>query len=140
MNSDCKLTAQLYDSRDFSFAIVNFPYLHVCSNTPVSPAYGVYISQLIRYARECSASAQFTNRGRLLTNRFILQECEMSRLKAAFREFLGCYNDLVYHSNLSMEQMLSGVFHTNCQTVIDLLIQTAASSVYLIKTKVTRRA
>ena len=42
-----KLTTQLYDKRDdFSFSIVNFPYLHVCSNIPSSPAYGVYIMSL----------------------------------------------------------------------------------------------
>jgi hypothetical protein len=29
------------------FPIVNFPFL--CSNIPAAPAYGVYISQLIRY-------------------------------------------------------------------------------------------
>jgi hypothetical protein len=45
---DVKLTTQLYDKRDdFDFAIVTFPYL--CSNIPLLPANGVYISQLIRY-------------------------------------------------------------------------------------------
>ena len=34
------------------FPIVNFPYLS--SNIPESPAYGVFVSQLIRYARVCS--------------------------------------------------------------------------------------
>ena len=37
------LTTQLYD---------NFPFID--SNIPESPAYGVFISQLIRYARVCS--------------------------------------------------------------------------------------
>ena len=32
---------------DFDFLIVNFPYLS--SNIPESPAYGVFVSQLIRY-------------------------------------------------------------------------------------------
>jgi len=27
----------------------------VCSNTPAAPAYGVYISQLIRYSRACGS-------------------------------------------------------------------------------------
>jgi hypothetical protein len=41
-----KLTTQLYGKRgDFNFVTVNFPY--TCSNIPLSPAYGVYISQLI---------------------------------------------------------------------------------------------
>jgi hypothetical protein len=58
-----KLTAQLYDKRDdFNFAIVNFPY--TCSNIPLSPAYGVYIFQLIRYPRACSTYNQFSSRGR----------------------------------------------------------------------------
>ena len=42
-----------YDKRDdFNFKIINFP--NMCSNIPASPAYGVYISQLIRYARASS--------------------------------------------------------------------------------------
>jgi hypothetical protein len=58
INADRKLTTQLYDKRDdFSFTIVKFPY--ICSNIPVSPAYGVYISQLIRYARAYSTYDQF---------------------------------------------------------------------------------
>ena len=44
------LSTRLYDKRDdFNFHIVNFPFLS--SNIPSSPSYGVYISQLIRYAR-----------------------------------------------------------------------------------------
>ena len=45
-----RLQVKLYDKRDdFNFDIVNFPFL--CSNIPQSPAYGVFVSQLIRYAR-----------------------------------------------------------------------------------------
>jgi hypothetical protein len=45
-----KLSTKIYDKRDdFNFKIINFP--NMCSNISVSPAYGVYISQLIRYAR-----------------------------------------------------------------------------------------
>ena len=36
----------------FGFYIVNFPFMS--SNIPSAPAYGVYASQLIRYARCCS--------------------------------------------------------------------------------------
>jgi hypothetical protein len=39
----------------------NFP--NMCSNIPASPAYGVYISQLIRYAR---ASSNYGEAGILL--------------------------------------------------------------------------
>ncbi len=46
-------TFQLYDKSDnFNFPIVNFPDLD--SSIPVKLAYGVYISQLIRYNWTCS--------------------------------------------------------------------------------------
>jgi hypothetical protein len=50
IDSNGKLTTTLYEKRDdLNFAINNFPFL--ISNVPFSPAYGVYISQLIQYAR-----------------------------------------------------------------------------------------
>jgi hypothetical protein len=39
------------DRDDFNFPIVNFPFI----NIPAAPAYGVYISQLIRYSRACGS-------------------------------------------------------------------------------------
>jgi hypothetical protein len=58
--SNGRLTTTLYDKRnDFDFAIVNFPLLCTCSNIPLSPAYGMYIAQLIRYARSCFAYEDF---------------------------------------------------------------------------------
>ena len=58
-----KLTTQLYYKRDdFNFSIVNFPYL--CSNKPLSPANGVYVSQLIRW--NTSAYDQFLSRGKVV--------------------------------------------------------------------------
>ena len=51
---DVQLHTSLYDKRDdFNFHITNIPFL--CSNIPSSPAYGVFISQLIRYARASSS-------------------------------------------------------------------------------------
>jgi hypothetical protein len=45
---------KLNDKRDhFNFPIMNFPF--VSSNIPTAPAYGVYISQLIRYSRVCGS-------------------------------------------------------------------------------------
>jgi len=44
---------KLYDKcDDFTFPVVNFPF--ICSNIAAPPAYGVYISQLIRYSRACA--------------------------------------------------------------------------------------
>ena len=56
----------VYDKReDFNFKIVNFSYLD--SNIPRNPAYGVYISQLVRYARICSRKDDFIYRHRRLS-------------------------------------------------------------------------
>ena len=53
-----KLSIRIYDKRDdFNFKIVNFPYL--CSNIPSSPAYGVFVSQLICYSRACTDYCDF---------------------------------------------------------------------------------
>ena len=63
-----KLTTRLYDKRDdFNFPIVNFTFL--ISNIPSVPAYGDYVSQLIRYARPCSTHQDFIERGKVLTTK-----------------------------------------------------------------------
>ena len=51
---DGQLHTSIYDKRDdFNCHITNFPFLS--SNIPSSPVYGVFISQLLRYARACSS-------------------------------------------------------------------------------------
>ena len=50
IDSEGRLKTKLYDKRDdLYFLIVNFPF--ICNNNPAAPAYGIYISQLIRYSR-----------------------------------------------------------------------------------------
>ena len=50
------VSSKIYDEGDdFEFDIVNFPFLD--GDVPRRPAYGVYISQLIRFARVCSLHA-----------------------------------------------------------------------------------
>jgi hypothetical protein len=106
LDTNGKITTQLYDKRDyFNFSIVNIPYL--CSNILASPAYGVYISQLIRYARACSTYDQFLVRGNLLTDKLMSQGFQLSRLQAAFRKFYGRYNDLICSYNLCLGHILS---------------------------------
>ena len=52
------IITKLYDKRDtFDFHIMNFPFLS--SNIPSAPAYDVYASQLIHYARCCSNYSDF---------------------------------------------------------------------------------
>ena len=103
IDSNGRLTTSLYDKRDdFDFAIVNFPFLcTICSNIPLSPAYGVHISQLIRYARACHAYEDYLKRSQL-TKKLMLQGYKDSHLKSSFRKFYGRYNDLVCDYRLSL--------------------------------------
>ena len=54
---------------NFNFKIINFP--NMCSNIPASPAYGVYISQLIRSARASNNYSDFLKRHLHLRNRLL---------------------------------------------------------------------
>ena len=52
---------KIYDKRDdFDSYIVNFPYLD--GDVPRRPSYGVYISQIIKFARVCSYVEDFNTR------------------------------------------------------------------------------
>ena len=60
------VSSKTYDKRDdFNFDIVNFPFLD--GHVPRRASYGVYNSQLIRFARVCNHVADFNARNKLLT-------------------------------------------------------------------------
>ena len=52
----------------------------MCSNIPAYPAYGAYISQLIRYARASSNYSDFLKRHLYLRNRLLDQGYKKIRL------------------------------------------------------------
>ena len=59
--SNSFFSSKIYDKRDdFDFDIVNFPFLD--DYVPRRPSYGVYISLLIRFARECGHVDDFNSR------------------------------------------------------------------------------
>ena len=60
------ISSKIYDKRDdFDFDIVNFPFLD--GDVPRSTSYGVYISQLIRFARVSTHVVDFNARNKSLT-------------------------------------------------------------------------
>ena len=94
INDEGKLSTSLYDKRDdFNFSIVNFPYLS--SNIPESPAYGVFVSQLVRYSRASTRYVDFINRSSELVSKLIGQGYVLPRLRAAFKNFYGRHHNLV---------------------------------------------
>ena len=110
IESDGQLRTSIYDKRDdFNFHITNFPFLSTCSNIPSSPAYGVFISQLIRYARACSSYECFILRAARLSSKLLRQGYVMVRLKSSLRKFYGRYGDLIKHYEVSLSQMLHDI-------------------------------
>ena len=79
------------------------------SNIPSSPAYGVFISQLIRYARACSSYECFILRATRLSSKLLGQGYVMERLKSSLRKFYGRYGDLIKHYEVSLSQMLHDI-------------------------------
>ena len=77
----------LFDKRDdFDFEIVNFPFLD--GGVPRSTSYGVYISQLIRFARASSYVADFNTRNKLLTKIFLYKAIDIINFAKHFQNFI----------------------------------------------------
>ena len=75
--------SKIYDKRDdFDSDIVNFPFLD--GDVPRTTSYGVYISQLIRFARVSSHLADFDARNRSLTAKLLQQVYRYHKLRKAF--------------------------------------------------------
>ena len=105
---DGQLHTSIYDKRDdFNFHITNVPFLS--SDIPTSPAYGVFISQLIRYARACSLYGCFILRATRLSNKLLEQGYVKERLKSSLRKFYGRYGDLIKQYEVSLSQILNDI-------------------------------
>ena len=94
----------------------NFPFLS--SNIPSSPAYGVFISQLIRYARASSSYDCFILRARQLSSKLLKQGYLMERLKS-FRKFYGRYGDLIQQYEVSLSRMLNDILTLDQQWLLN---------------------
>ena len=107
-----RFSTTLYDKRDsFSFDIVNFP--HMSSNIPSKPAYGVYISQLIRIGRICEDFSAFAERHYKLTSRLIKQGFWYNKLCSAFKKFSLNHMDIFSKYKVSLREhfMKASVYH-----------------------------
>ena len=106
-----KLQLKLYDKRDdFNFPIFNFPFL--CSNIPSSPAYGVYVSQLIRYARASNQYGSFLSMGVLLTNKLLTQGYLKPRLIKVIKKLYGRHHCRINKYGVYVSKLISDIFHT----------------------------
>ena len=105
---DGKLHTSIYDKRDdFNFHITHFPFQS--SNIPTSPAYGVFISQFIRYSRACSSNGCYILRATRLSNKLLGQGYVTERLKSSLKKFYGRCGDLIEQYEVSLSKMLNGI-------------------------------
>ena len=80
------VSSKIYDKRDdFDFDIVNFPFLD--GDVSRRASYGVYISQLIRFASVCNHVTDFNARNKCLTAKLIQQSYRYHKLRKTFSKF-----------------------------------------------------
>ena len=88
------VSTKIYDKLDdFDFEIVNFPFLD--GDVPRLTSYGVYISQLIRFAKASSYVDDFNTRNKLLTQKLLKQGYRYHKLCKTFSKFYRPYYDLI---------------------------------------------
>ena len=84
------VSSKIYDKRD---DFVNFPFLD--GDVPRRPSSGVYISQLIIFARVCSHVENFNARNKWLTAKYCIQGYQYHKLRKASSKFYRRHYDLI---------------------------------------------
>ena len=86
MSNGTVSTKICYKQDDFDFDIVNFPFLD--GDVPRRISYGVYISQLIRFARVSSNLSDFNCRNKALTAKLLRHGYRYLNFVRRFRNFI----------------------------------------------------
>ena len=88
----------VYDKRDdFGFPIVNYPWLS--GDVPRLPSYGIYISQLVRFARCCTSVLDFHSKNLQITSKLLTQGYRYHKLRKTFGKFFRSYSELLSKFN-----------------------------------------
>ena len=90
---------------DFDFDIVNFPFLD--GDVPRRASYGVYISQLIRFARVCNHVTDLNARNKCLTAKLLQQGYRYHKLRKTFSKFYRRHYELISKYNVGLKTLLS---------------------------------
>ena len=75
-------------------------------DVPRAAFYGVYISELIRFARVSSHVTDFNTPNKLLTAKLLNQGYRYHKLRKAFSKFYRRYSDLVSKFNVGLKSRL----------------------------------
>ena len=89
---------------DFDFDIVNFPFLD--GDVPRSTSYGVYISQLTRFARLSRHVDDFNTRNKVLTAKLLRKGYRYHKICKAFSKFYRRHFDIVSKYYVGLKTLL----------------------------------
>ena len=103
-----KLSTRLYDKVMILTSMLSI--IHSYPATYHLPSYGVYISQLIRYARCFSNYDDFRYRQKCLMDQLLSQGYTALRLEKSFKKCNGRYQNLIEKYQRSAKEMVNDSF------------------------------
>ena len=92
-----------------------YNYPHLDSNVQCMPMYGVYISQLLHFARACDRYSDLLPRHRHLVQKLLDQGFQYGLLCRKFKQFYWSHHSLVRRFSHSVTQHLREGFHSQVQ-------------------------
>ena len=97
-------THNIKDQSLTKICFIFIPFLY--SNIPLAPAYGVYVSQLIRCSRASPKYVDFVALGILLSQKFLRQGYESIKLRSSLKKFYGRHHELIGHYDKSVSEII----------------------------------
>ena len=102
----------VYDKRnEFGIPIVNFSWLS--GDIPRLPSYGIYISQLVRFARCCTSVLDFNSKNLKITSKLLTQGYRYQKVRKTLESSLDhtpnlCRNLVIFRSeNMCIKESLT---------------------------------
>ena len=83
---------------------MNFPFLD--GDVPRSTSYGVYFSQLIRFAQVSGHANDFNTRNKVLTAKLLRKGYRYHKLRKAFSNFYRWHFDFASKYNVGLKTLL----------------------------------
>ena len=95
---------------DFLLLII---YNLLSRDVPRLPSYGIYISQLVRFARCCTSVLDFHSKNLLFTSKLLTQGYRYHKLRKTFGKFFRSYSELLSKfGDISFKEYVSkGIAH-----------------------------
>ena len=111
-NTCSNIHDSVYDKRaDFCFPVINFPWLS--GDIPRLPSYGIYISQLVRFARCCTSVLYFHSKNLQIPSKLLTHGYRYHKLRKTFGNFFRSYSELLSNCGaiLFQEYVSKGITH-----------------------------